>query len=127
MEGRKEDIVCDMVYRGFIATFFLGDLLIYMMACCIHHFVVFVLLAFPFLFLVLVGWCSTGVGSAGRRLDWVWLGGLDGGGGSGHGGSLGGAVVFGVGNGRFMAALDAGCASAGCANAGCARSCRPHW
>ena len=32
-----------------------------------------------------------------------------------------------VGNRRFMAALDAGCASAGCANAGCARSCRPHW
>ena len=32
-----------------------------------------------------------------------------------------------VGNSRFMAALDAGCASAGCANAGCARSCRPHW
>ena len=32
-----------------------------------------------------------------------------------------------VGNRRFMAALDAGCASAGCANAACARSCRPHW
>lgn len=40
-----------------------------------------------------VGLCLTDAGGAGRRLDWVWLGGLDGGGGCGHGGSLGGLAV----------------------------------
>lgn len=48
-----------------------------------------------------VGWCLAGAGDAGRRLDWAWLGGLNGcgSGGGGHGGSLGGVAGFGVAGG----------------------------